>query len=179
MKRDGIKEIDIIFLSHGHSDHIGAYENVLDSFSVKKTYSSKYDKTEELSILKHKHKISLLKADDKINYKSIKFEVLGPIKEYKNANDNSLVLKVMIEDISILFTGDIEKEAEYDLIDKYHNKLDCDILKASHHGSITSNTNKFLEYVTPDEVLISVGKNNWYGFPNNKYLLIKALRLER
>ena len=171
LKRDGIKEIDIIFLSHGHSDHINAYEKVVHSFRIKKTYSSKYDKTEELSELKKQHKIYLLKSEDKFNYKDIKIEVLGPIKEYKNANDNSLVLKVIIEDITILFTGDIEKEAENDLIDKYHNKLDSDILKASHHGSKTSNTNKFLEYVTPDEVLISVGKNNWYGFPNNKYLL--------
>ena len=171
LKRDGIKDIDIVFLSHGHSDHLGAYEEVVNSFNVKRTYSSYFDKTKELSELKNKHNILLLRSDDIICLEDIICEVLGPIKEYKNENDNSLVLKITIDNITFLFTGDIETEAENDLIEKYNNKLDCDILKASHHGSKTSNSKKFLDYVTPSVVLISVGKNNWYGFPNNMYLL--------
>ena len=98
--------------------------------------------------------------------------MLGPLKYYENENNNSLVLKVMLLDITILFTGDIEKEAEIDLVKKYNNNLKCDILKASHHGSLSSSCREFLDCAMPDVVLISVGKNNMYGFPNNKHLLL-------
>ena len=80
-------------------------------------------------------------------------------------------MKVTIDNLSIMFTGDIEKEAENDLVKKYGYELKSDILKASHHGSVTSSSPKFVESVSPDNILISVGINNWYGFPNNDFLL--------
>lgn len=172
LKKEGVKNIDIVFLSHGHSDHIGAYSNLISSFKINKTYSSFYDNTDELNELKRKYDISLLKSGDYINFKEFRCEVLGPLKYYENENNNSLVLKVMLLDITILFTGDIEKEAETDLVKKYNNNLKCDILKASHHGSLSSSCREFLDCAMPDVVLISVGKNNLYGFPNNKHLLL-------
>ena len=77
----------------------------------------------------------------------------------------------MIDDLSILFTGDIEENAEKDLVEKYGDKLKSDILKVPHHGSSTSSSKEFLDYVDPKFTLISVGRNNKYNFPNNKYLL--------
>ena len=171
LKRDGIKKIDMIFLSHGHSDHINAYENVVEEFEVETTYSSYFDTTKELELLKNNYKIILLRSDNTIKYKSFYCKVFGPIRHYENENDNSLVMKIMIDNLSILFTGDIEREAENDLILKYGNELKSDILKAAHHGSNTSSSAEFLKYVSPENILISVGKNNWYGFPNNDYLL--------
>ena len=171
LKREGVKKLDMVFISHGHSDHLGAYLKLLDSFKINRTYSSYYDETDELNNLKRKYQITLLKTDDIIKYKGFYCEVLGPIKSYENENDNSLVLKVRLLDLIVLFTGDIEKEAEVDLINKYQNNLKSDILKASHHGSLTSSNREFLNYVNPKIIMISVGKNNWYGFPNNKLLL--------
>ena len=171
LKKDGVKNLDLVFISHGHDDHMGAYEELVNNFQVKSTYSSFYDDTELLNELKRKYAISLLKADDKIKFDDLIFHVLGPIRKYTNENDNSLVMKVEIEDISILFTGDIEKEAENDLINKYSNYLNSDILKVSHHGSDTSSSELFLSYVSPTYLLISVGRNNYYGFPNNHNLL--------
>lgn len=171
LKRDGIKDIDIIFLSHGHDDHINAFEEIVSSYNVSKIYSSYYDNTTLLNDLKDRYEIKLLKSDQRVIYKDFVCEVLGPIKMYTNENDNSLVLKVMIDDLSILFTGDIEKMAEKDLVDKYGDKLKSDILKAPHHGSSTSSSKEFLDCVDPEFILISVGRNNKYNFPNNKYLL--------
>jgi len=57
---------------------------------------------------------------------------------------------------------------EYDLIAKYGKKLDSDILKVAHHGSNTSSTNKFISYVSPNYSIISVGKNNKYGLPDEE-----------
>ena len=171
LKKDGIKEIDIIFLSHGHADHINAYEKICDDFKVINTYSSYYDESELLKKLNKTYSIKLLKANDVVYFKEVTFNVLGPVKHYNNENDNSLVLKVLLDDISILFTGDIEKEAEKELVNIYKNELKSDILKVAHHGSSTSSSKLFLEHIKAGYYLISVGRNNKYNFPNNNYLL--------
>ena len=171
LKKDGVKTVDVVFISHGHDDHMGAYEELIDDFNVKSTYSSYFDDTELLKELKSKHQISLLKSEDIVVFNNLIFSVLGPVRSYSNENDNSLVLKVSIDTCSILFTGDIEQEAENDLIDRYEENLKSDILKVSHHGSSTSSSNLFLSYVSPSHLLISVGRNNYYGFPNNDFVL--------
>jgi len=83
-------------------------------------------------------------------------------------NNSSLVLKLNFKDVSILFTGDIEKEAERLLCEDEVN-LDADVLKVAHHGSSTSSTEEFLDSVTPDVAVISVGKNN-FGHPSEEVL---------
>ena len=171
LKKDGIKKVDIVFLSHGHSDHVDAYMDIANYYKIKYTYSSYYDDTELLDKFKKEYEITLLKSGDKIIYKDFVCEALGPIKSYVNENNNSLVLKVAVDDMTILFTGDIEKEAELDLINKYQKELKCDVLKAAHHGSMTSSCEMFLNLVSPKYTLISVGRNNLYNFPNNTLLL--------
>ena len=150
---------------------MGAYQELVDNFRVKSTYSSYFDDTELLKELKKQYSISLLRTDDKIKFDDLIFHVLGPIKKYSNENDNSLVMKLELDKISILFTGDIETEAENDLVDRYGKYLKSDILKVSHHGSDTSSSELFLSYVSPTYLLISVGRNNYYGFPNNDIIL--------
>lgn len=171
LKKDGIKNIDIVFISHGHDDHMGAYQELINNFEVESTYSSYFDDTELLKELKSNYQISLLKSEDVVVFNEIIFHVLGPIRSYSNENDNSLVMKVSIDDFSVLLTGDIEQEAEEDLIYKYGERLKSDILKVSHHGSNTSTSKLFLTHVSPRYLLISVGRNNYYGFPNNAFVL--------
>ena len=171
LKKDGIRHLDIIFISHGHSDHMGAYTKIQQELSVGYTYSSYYDDSKLLKELEEKYEIILLKSGDLISFKNILFNVLGPIKHYKNENDNSLVVKAVFDDISILLTGDIENQAEQDLVYRYKEELKSDILKVAHHGSLTSSSKEFLKYVSAKYFLISVGRNNKYNFPNNNYLL--------
>jgi len=52
------------------------------------------------------------------------------------------------------------------LIKKYNLK-DIDVLKAGHHGSKTSSGEEFIESIKPKYSIISVGKNNRYGHPND------------
>lgn len=171
LKKDGVKKIDIVFLSHGHSDHTSAYHSLCDELRVGCTYSSYYDETMILENLKVDYKIKLLRSGNSVSLNNVDINVIGPIKKYKSENSNSLVFQIDIDDFKILFTGDIEHEAEYDLIKKYGNNLKSDILKASHHGSKTSNSLEFINYVDPKYILVSVKKDNIYGFPNNQYLL--------
>ena len=89
-------------------------------------------------------------------------------------------MKLEYKEFSCLFTGDIEKIAEQELLktlDK--NELKSTILKVAHHGSKTSTTQQFLEAVKPKIVLIGVGENNKFGHPNKEVLeRLELLRFE-
>ncbi len=127
---------------------------------------------------KNKIKVYVVEAGQKINIeKNLYFDVLWPdsknVVEKNSINNNSLVVKLIYNNFSILFTGDIEEIAEKSILKKYEkNKsiLDSDILKVAHHGSKSSSTEEFLNVVKPKIALIGVGKNNNFGHPNNEVL---------
>ncbi|MPN39894.1 ComE operon protein 3 [bioreactor metagenome] len=98
--------------------------------------------------------------------------VLSPFKdEYDDFNLYSIMMKVSFGDFSIMLTGDAEKENEAAVLDYYPAAmLDCDVLKAGHHGSSTSTSKEFFDAVSPEAVLISVGEGNDYGHPHAETL---------
>jgi len=77
-------------------------------------------------------------------------------------------MKVEYGDLSVLFTGDAEREVEAILIENWGDKLDSDLLKVGHHGSKSSSTLDFLEYVSPEYAVISVGTKNRYDHPDEQ-----------
>lgn len=99
-----------------------------------------------------------------------KFEILAPFKNEmileNSINNNSVVAKLVFNEISMLFTGDIEEQAEKILVSKYGDNLKSDILKIAHHGSKTSSTEIFLNKVKPKIALIGVGENNSFNHPS-------------
>ena len=88
---------------------------------------------------------------------------------YDNENDNSLVAYLNYNNYKFLFMGDAGVKVEEDLIEKY-NLQDIDVLKVGHHGSKTSSGKEFIDEVNPKNSIISVGKNNRYGHPNDSVL---------
>lgn len=164
LKNKGIKKIDYLILSHSDLDHTNEALEIINYFNVKNIIVSRYDTYNDLEY------INTTKVSDgyKIDKNSVKLEFFGPIKDYYNSNNNSLVFKMTTKHNEILFTGDIELEAELDIAEKYGSKLKSDILKVAHHGSKTSSSELFLKYVKPDKAIISVGKNNRFGFPHEK-----------
>ena len=90
-------------------------------------------------------------------------------KDYGNENDNSSVIYTELNNYKCLFMGDAGTEVEEDLIQKYNLK-DIDVLKAGHHGSKTSSSKEFIDNINPKYSIISVGKNNRYGHPNDNVL---------
>ena len=90
-------------------------------------------------------------------------------KDYGNENDNSSVIYTELNNHKFLFMGDAGVEVEEDLIEKY-NLQDIDVLKVGHHGSKTSSGNDFIDEINPKYSIISVGKNNRYGHPNDGIL---------
>ena len=90
-------------------------------------------------------------------------------REYDNENDNSNVIYTKINNYKILLMGDASIDKEKDILDKY-NISDIDILKVGHHGSKTSSGEEFINEINPKYSIISVGKNNHYGHPNDEVL---------
>ena len=90
-------------------------------------------------------------------------------KDYGNENDNSSVIYTKLNSHKFLFMGDAGVEVEEDLIEKY-NIQDIDVLKVGHHGSKTSTGKEFVGVINPKYSIISVGKNNRYGHPNDSVL---------
>lgn len=115
----------------------------------------------------------------KLYYKINKQNKMLSISTMLNENNSSIVNsktnnKIEISENSeyftMLFTGDIEKEAEKELVKIYGEKLKSDIIKVAHHGSKTSSTYEFIQAVNPKIALIGVGKNNTFGHPNSGVL---------
>jgi competence protein ComEC len=105
---------------------------------------------------------------DTFSLDGILFTVLSPASDYyDNLNDYSIELRMDYNNISFLFTGDAETKAETEMRTNDNLNLDVDVLKASHHGSGTSNTAQFVYKADPRYVVISVGAINSYGHPDN------------
>lgn len=175
----GYKKIDLMFVSHFDQDHIGGLFKILEELKVEKVCISKQEEYSEnyqkfLNIVKEKNiQVLVVKIGDKIVLdNNLYFNVLWPkdkqIEENK-LNNNAIVMKLNYNNFSMLFTGDIEKKAEEEILETYKNSkiLESDILKVAHHGSKTSTTDEFLNKVKPKIALIGVGKDNMFGHPSN------------
>lgn len=159
----------------------GGIEFILKNLKVKNLIIGlQYEKYENcmefLEIAKEKNiNVIIVKSGDILKIdKYTYFQILAPFEDNmisENAiNNNSIVAKFMYGKTSILFTGDIEEEAEELLIDKYDKNLNSTILKAAHHGSGSSSIDEFINLVNPKIVLIGVGEGNTYGHPSNNVI---------
>ena len=90
-------------------------------------------------------------------------------KDYGNENDNSSVIYTELNNHKFIFNGDAGGEVEKDFIEKYKLQ-DIDVLKVGHHGSKTNSSEEFIGEIKPKYSVISVGKNNRYGYPNQEVL---------
>ena len=169
LKRKGLRRIDYLVLTHSDNDHVKDAKKIYDYFDVKMIIYPKYDGGFKSLIGQYPNK-EMVDYTSKINIDDFSMDVLGPINEYKDKNSNSVVLKIKIDDYDFLFTGDMEEDEELDLVNIYHNYLKADVLKVGHHGSNTSSSELFLNYVKPKYSVISVGLNNKYGHPNKEVL---------
>ncbi len=177
-----IKKIDFIIVSHFDADHCQAFETVIDNINVRKVVVCKQSMItqEYLNIInkckKKNIKIIVVERGDKLKIdKRTEFEILHPGERFLDdgkggLNANAIVCKMNYKlnngkIFSILFTGDIEVEAEKELEQVYGKKLKADILKVAHHGSKTSSREKFIKLVSPKIALIGVGENNKFGHP--------------
>ena len=176
LEAKGITHINYLIGTHPHEDHIGGMDDIIRNFDIQsvmlpefiantKTFEDVLDAIEAKNL-----EIIVPEVGDKFGKKA-EFTVLGPTRTYEDANNNSIVLQLTANTTNILFTGDMEAEAEVDLLNQWKGTdLKADILKLGHHGSTTSSTNEFLSAIAPKLAVIHVGEGNSYGHPHQETL---------
>ena len=171
LKSKGITKIDYLILTHGDYDHMGEAIDLVENFKVEKVIfncGEFNDLEQELIKVLDKKKIPHYSCIKELNIGDNKLYFLNN-KDYGNENDNSSVIYTKLNNHKFLFMGDTGVQAEKDLIEKY-NLENIDVLKVGHHGSKTSSSELFINEIEPKYSIISVGKNNRYGHPNDSVL---------
>ncbi|KGP73135.1 hypothetical protein N782_07125 [Pontibacillus yanchengensis Y32] len=167
----GIGKVDTLLLTHKDRDHMGSAEQVQNQFNVETLLLNPFyqlDNTPEKINVRHVQK------GDTFIIEGTSFMVLHPTYEAGEKNENSIVLSTKLGGKSWLFTGDIGKEMELEIMHQYP-ELTADVLKVAHHGSRFSTSSLFLEELNPSVAWISVGEKNAYGHPAKEVidLLVK------
>ncbi len=160
LRAQGRRYIDTLVVSHGDNDHMGGVAGLRASIPTGQVLGSvpqRIDGAESCH------------AGQSWQWDGVMFVMLNPGEHVytggRKDNNHSCVLRVQAGEHSVLFTGDIERAAENELVRVFGNKLASDVLVAPHHGSNTSSTPAFLAAVSPAIALFPVGYRNRYGFP--------------
>ena len=156
---------------HGDYDHMGEAINLVNNFKVEKVIFNcgpYNDLEKELIKVLDKKKIKHYSCIKELKIDNNKLHFLQT-SIYDNENDNSNVIYTEIEGYKLMFMGDASIITEKEILSKY-NLPDIDVLKVGHHGSKTSSSIDFIDVINPKYSIISVGKKNRYGHPNNEVL---------
>ena len=174
LKYRGKKTIDILALSHIHPDHTGGLDYLSEHFGIREIWDNgRMVLPDTVSSIKHRS----FSRGDVIEGKGYKIYALHPYpefytmqgNEYDAANNDSLVLRIEGEHTSFLFTGDIEEDAEENVM-HLGKWLKSDVIKVPHHGGKTSAYQPFIGIVSPRIAVISAGRDNPFGHPHQEML---------
>ncbi len=176
----GIHRIDLVVLSHPHPDHMNGLKYLVRTFAIGEVWTSGLDKDlpgyAELERLVSDRGIPhrvVSATDPPVALVDAEVRILHPApgfrsrerKAYAAENNRSLVVRIAMEGKVFLFTGDIGKDAEQELL-RSSADLRCDLIKVPHHGSKSSSSEPFLSRTRPEIGIVTVGRRNRYGHPS-------------
>lgn len=178
LMHEGIGSLDYAIITHADADHMYGIITLMDIFPVKKAVLPGYADAAgdfsgfiELCNETGTEIVFLSKGDTIKLDEETRFEILYPdggSSGYSNINNASLCGMLEYKQFQVLFTGDIEREAENILL-RDNPDIDCDVLKVSHHGGKSGTSGAFLKASRPEAAVISVGTNS-YGHPSKEVL---------
>ena len=177
LQKQGVEELQYVFCSHAHEDHVGGLAAALAYFPANHVYSPVTEASTKCfrDFVKYTQQQGLQVEVPAVGTTwplgSASVTMLGPVAQYSDTNDTSIVLRIDYGSTSFLLTGDMEKTAESDLVASGAN-LKADVLQVGHHGSSTSTGYAFLNAVLPEMGIISCGVDNKYGHPHEETLSI-------
>lgn len=171
--------IDLMVLTHPHADHLNGLLAVLGRYEVKNIlytnvayaapqyyeWKRKLETVSSTKIIAH--------AGQTFTFDDAQLEIIFPLTDvsgtsFDDVNESSIVARLQYRETSVLFTGDAGVPTEAELLTA-GIELDSDILKVGHHGSDTASTTNFINSVSPDIAVISVGENT-FGHPKPSVL---------
>ncbi len=184
LEYSGVRRLEGIFVSHWDADHVNALGQLLEwakkgQVGIGGLYlpdtTMEDGGLEELLSLAQTYavRVERIRAGQELRDGETVFRCLHPCagKTYADRNGSSAVIRLEHGSFGALFTGDLEADGEAWLLETYGDgSLDCSLLDAGHHGAANATTEEFLEAVNPQAVLISCGRNNSYGHPDQKTL---------
>jgi competence protein ComEC len=173
----GIRHLDVVALSHAHSDHMGGLPAVLRNFHPSElwvgnnprvaAYIALLSEATQLGIV-----VRTLRAGDLLALGDTSLHVLAPFRDYvpgaEPTNNDSLVLHMTYGGTSVMLEGDAEAPIEQAMLTE--PGLQSTLLKVGHHGSVTSTRPEFLARVMPQWAVISCGLHNRYHHPRQEVL---------
>ncbi len=173
----GVRKLDYVIGTHPHSDHMGGMAKILNAFEVGEFIMPEIPDehiptanfySNMLEVIERKGIMASYSQNGRVIKlcEGTSLELLGPVGNgYEDLNNYSIVAKLTSGNISFLFTGDMEKEAEIHLLLSMQD-LHADVLKVGHHGGASSSSFEFVSLVDPQYAVISVGIDNDYGHPS-------------
>ena len=187
LKDLNITKIDVLIATHQHQDHIGGMEKIKENFEIGVIYMPNL-KYEKISTQSYNSFISSVEKWSKQEGNDVLFakDENGELREFKlgeanvrflapnsnwyiTKNNYSIVTKITFGQTNVLLAADAEIISELEMI-LSETELKSDILKVGHHGSNSSTTKMFLKSVDPNYAVISVGKDNDYGYPTTRVI---------
>lgn len=175
----GINRLDYVIVSHPHTDHMGGMSYILDEFDIGAVIMPKIQESvlpttnayQRLlkSIDRKKLKVEYAEAGKSYGLGNSVMTVLSPVKNYDGLNNYSITVRLAHGANTFLFTGDIEKSAEADILASGAD-VSATVLKVAHHGSSSSSHKAFIDAADPEYSVIEVGKGNDYGHPHRETL---------
>lgn len=174
----GVDSLDCIVATHYDSDHIGGGPEVFNSFRIHNAVIPQVADREteayesfQYALDESGASVYTARLGTVINIGDFELTVIGYYYDEEDSNDQSIIIMADIDGIKFLLTGDAGEAVEERLIDD-NIMIDCDVYKASHHGSRNSNTAEFIKAASPEYAVISAGKGNRYGHPHDEVLEI-------
>lgn len=171
LQAQNITTIDIVAVTHPHADHIGQLDKIVNTFDVSEvwmngeTTNSQVFTSALAAIEANNVDYYEPEVGDVFDIGPLEVAVLHPKSLSGDTNNNSIAIRLQYGEVSFLFTGDGEEEAESEMLSSGAN-LQADILQVGHHGSKTSTTDRFLNAVKPDVAIYSASVDNQYGHPH-------------
>lgn len=167
LKSKGISKIDVIFLSHRDADHLGYLASICRELQVRQIVVPAG--MEQLATFYRRvpSGTRIWPVTNQSELAKLNLKVLHPFQPGEGRNEDSMVLYGIFGGKSFLFSGDLDRNGERKII-KYYPWLTADVVKLGHHGSKTSSDEHYLKKLHPKLAIISAGRNNRYGHPNQE-----------